>query len=120
MALVRDMPNQSALIALFAALGDPTRLAIVDRLASGPLSVTELAEPFPMRLPSFLQHLRLLEASGIVVSTKSGRVRTVRLAPASLEEAERWIGQRRAMWTNRLDRLGDYLGAIPPTTAKER
>lgn len=119
MKIVRFMPNYSALIGLFAALGDPTRLAIVDRLASGPQSVSKLAEPFAMRLPSFLQHLRLLEASGIVVSAKVGRVRTVRLAPASLEDAERWIGQRRAMWTNRLDRLGDYLGETPPKVAEK-
>jgi DNA-binding transcriptional ArsR family regulator len=114
------MPNQSVLIARFAALGDPTRLAIVDRLAAGPQSVTDLAAPFPMRLPSFIQHLRLLEASGIIVSTKVGRVRTFRLEPASLEEAERWIEQRRKLWTRRLDQLGDYLEATTSALAKDR
>ncbi|MGY4395962.1 DNA-binding transcriptional ArsR family regulator [Sphingomonas sp. UYAg733] len=117
--IVRYMPNQSALVAKFAALGDPTRLAIVDRLAGGPCSVTELAEPFAMRLPSFMQHLRMLEASGMVASTKAGRVRTFRLEPASLKEAERWIGQRSEMWARRLDDLGDYLEATTQSTTRE-
>ena len=105
------MPSQFQFVERFAALGDPTRLAIVDRLASGPKSVTDLATPFEMRLPSLLQHLRILEASGVVTSTKAGRVRTYRLQAATLEETERWIAQRRTLWSERLDRLGGYLEA---------
>lgn len=102
----------------FAALGDPTRLSIVEQLASGPRTVTELAEPSAMRLTSFMQHLRLLEASGIVVTSKAGRVRTCRLQPAALEEVEGWINQRRTGWVASLDRLGSYLDSA--ATGKEK
>ena len=94
---------------LFQALSDPTRRAMVDRLSHGPASVTELAEPFAVSLPAIIQHLHVLEASGLVRSEKTGRVRTVQIAPASLRTAEQWVAARRANWERRLDRLGRYL-----------
>ena len=96
---------------LFHALADPTRCRIVERLSRGPLSVTALAEPFPMSMAAVLQHVRVLEASGIVRSEKVGRVRTCQLQPAALGAAERWITERRTMQERRLDRLGEFLAA---------
>jgi DNA-binding transcriptional ArsR family regulator len=93
---------------LFHALADPTRLAVVERLCRGPESVKQLAAPFPMALPSFLQHLRILENEGIVVSTKTGRVRTVRVEPKALQQVESWITTQRAYWEDALDRLEQY------------
>src|SRR3569833_4122601 len=90
----------------FQALGDPTRRAIVERLAGGAASVSELAAPLPMSLPAVMLHLKVLEQSGLVVSEKKGRVRTCRIAPASLSLAEQWVGDRRRMWERSLDRLG--------------
>jgi DNA-binding transcriptional ArsR family regulator len=91
------------------ALADPSRRVIVERLSSGPASVSELARPLPMSLPAVIQHLQVLEASGLVRSEKVGRVRTCRIEPAALRPVERWIGARRSSWERRLDRLGDYL-----------
>jgi DNA-binding transcriptional ArsR family regulator len=96
----------------FQALADPTRRAIVERLAEGPASVSELKRPLDMSLPAVMQHLAVLETSGLVVSQKSGRVRTCRINPAALAEAERWIAERRLEWERRLDRLGDYLQTL--------
>lgn len=95
----------------FNALADPTRRALVEQLASRPRSVSELAEPFEMSLPGVLQHLQVLEASGLIVSEKAGRVRTCRLQPEALDEVERWIAERRTRWERRLDRLEHYLDA---------
>jgi DNA-binding transcriptional ArsR family regulator len=94
---------------LFQALADPSRRLIVERLSSGPASVSELARPLPMSLPAVTQHLRVLEDSGLVRSEKVGRVRTCRIEPESLRPVERWISDRRATWEHRLDRLGEYL-----------
>jgi DNA-binding transcriptional ArsR family regulator len=94
---------------LLHALADPSRRVIVERLSSGPASVSELARPLPMSLPAVIQHLQVLEASGLVRSEKVGRVRTCRIEPAALRPVERWIGARRSSWERRLDRLGDYL-----------
>ena len=110
------MPNQTDLVRKFAALADPTRLAIVEQLTAGPRTVSELAEPSAMRLTSFMQHLRLLEASGIVVTSKAGRVRTCRLDPASLEEVEGWIKRRRDRWIAKLDKLEEFLDQTSETT----
>ena len=101
---------------LFQALADPTRRGIVERLSRAPATVSELARPLPISLPAVLQHLQLLEASGLVRSEKVGRVRTCRIEPAALSRAEQWIAARRAAWERRLDRLGDYLAAQPETT----
>ena len=95
----------------FQALSDPSRRAIVDRLVRGPASVSELARPLPMSLPAVVQHLAVLEASGLIRSQKIGRVRTCRIEPKALGTAEQWIAERRAEWESRLDRLGDYLEA---------
>jgi DNA-binding transcriptional ArsR family regulator len=94
---------------LFHALSDPARRVMVERLSLGPASVSELARPLPMSLPAVVQHLKVLEASGLVRSEKVGRVRTCRIEPAALQTAEHWIAERRASWERRLDRLGDYL-----------
>ena len=107
------MPNQSVqLDRVFQALADPTRRAVVERLGSGPAAVSELARPFKMALPSFTQHLAVLEDSGLVRSRKSGRVRTYRLAPQPLKAAERWMEAQRAIWTRRLDQLDNYLADL--------
>src|SRR5690348_17039893 len=94
---------------MFQALADPTRRSMVERLSRGPASVSELAEPLAMSLPSVLQHLQMLEDSGLVRSEKSGRVRTCHIEPAALRTAEQWIGQRRAALERKLDRLGAFL-----------
>jgi len=100
------MPNQSAALdRVFRALADPTRRAVVRRLSRGPATVSELAEPFDMALPSLFQHLRVLEASGLVRSQKIGRVRTCRIEPAALATAEAWIARQRSVRQERLDRL---------------
>ncbi len=94
---------------MFQALADPTRRAVVQRLAHGDAAVSELAEPFDMALPSFLQHLRVLETCGLVRSHKTGRVRTYQLAPKPLKQAETWMTSQRTLWERRLDQLDDYL-----------
>ena len=108
----------TALDRAFQALSDPTRRAIVERLSRAPASVSELAEPLPMSLPAVVQHLQVLEASGLVRSEKVGRVRTCRIEPKALSAAETWINQRRQLWERRLDRLGEYLAAQPDDSDK--
>lgn len=97
---------------VFQALADPTRRAVVERLGRGPRSVSELAEPFAMALPSFMQHLRTLERAGLVRSTKVGRVRTCELVPRRLAQAEDWLARRRRLWERRLDQLDATLHAL--------
>jgi DNA-binding transcriptional ArsR family regulator len=94
---------------VFHALGDPTRRAIVEKLSEGPISVSRLAEPLDMSLAAVVQHLQVLEESGLVNTEKIGRVRTCRIEPAGLSAAEQWIGDRRSTWERRFDRLGDLL-----------
>jgi DNA-binding transcriptional ArsR family regulator len=103
------MLNQSELNAVFHALTDPARRRMLERLSRGPATVSELAAPLPMSLPAVVQHLQVLEASGLVRSEKVGRVRTCRIEAQALSLAEQWINQRRATWERRLDRLGAYL-----------
>jgi DNA-binding transcriptional ArsR family regulator len=104
------MPNKAMqLDRVFRALGDPTRRAVLGRLSRGPAPVSELARPFEMALPSFTQHLAVLEDCGLVRSRKSGRVRTVQLVPQPLEAAEHWMVEQRALWERRLDQLDNYL-----------
>jgi DNA-binding transcriptional ArsR family regulator len=93
----------------FAALADPARRAIVERLTQGAASVSELARPLPMSLPAVMLHLKVLEESGLVKSQKLGRVRTCRIDPQMLSQAEQWVAERRQMWERNLDRLGAYL-----------
>ena len=94
---------------VFHALSDPTRRHIVERLGRGPASVSELAAPLPMSMPAVVQHLQVLEASGLVESQKVGRVRTCRLVLKRLDTVQDWIDARRASWERRLDRLGEFL-----------
>jgi DNA-binding transcriptional ArsR family regulator len=104
------MPNQMAELNLvFQALADPTRRAVVERLSRGPTATSELALPFKMALPSFLQHLDLLQKCGLVQSRKSGRVRTYELAPNTLKAAEDWMATQRRLWERRLDQLDSFL-----------
>ena len=104
------MLNQSEPVQrVFQALADPTRLAMFERLSGGPASVSELARPLAISLPAVLQHLAVLETSGLVHSEKVGRVRTCRIDPAALQTAGDWVAERRAMLERSLDRLGDYL-----------
>jgi DNA-binding transcriptional ArsR family regulator len=111
---------RAALDRVFQALADPTRRVMVERLSRGPASVTELAEPFAMSLPSIVQHLQVLEASGLIRSEKVGRVRTCQIGGAALGNAERWISDRRATWERRLDRLGDYLEQTDPERPRKK
>ena len=94
---------------VFRALADPTRRHVLERLSRGPASVTELAEPHDMALPSFVQHLSALEEYGLVRSAKVGRVRTYQLVPRRLQVAETWLARQRSLWERRLDQLDDYL-----------
>lgn len=104
------MPKQSLqLDDVFRALADPTRRAVLERLGGGPATTSELAQPFAMALPSFTQHLSVLEDCGLVRSRKSGRVRTYRLAPQPLKLAEHWMSKQRLHWQRRLDQLDNYL-----------
>ena len=111
------MLNDSARLDLaFQALADPTRRGMLARLCRGPASVTELARPLPISLPAVLQHLKALEASGLVRSEKKGRVRTCRIEPEALASAEDWLAGQRALWEGRLDRLETYLETIKGET----
>lgn len=108
--ILKDMLNQSASLDLmFQALADPTRRVMFERLSRGPASVSTLAQPLAMSLPAVMQHLQVLEASGLVRSEKVGRVRTCRIDQSALRKAEHWIAARRTTWERRLDRLGAYL-----------
>jgi len=108
--------NESLLLdRAFQALADPARRDMLQRLAQGPASVSELARPLPMSLPAVLQHLKLLEESGLVSSAKRGRVRTCRIEPAALTVAETWIAEQHALWEGQLDRLEDYLATLKAT-----
>lgn len=100
---------QTPLDTVFQALSDPTRRAVIHRLVEAPASVKELAAPFDMALPSFMKHLTVLEESGLITTRKTGRVRTCRLAPKKLNEAESWLSQQRALWEGRADRLAAYV-----------
>jgi len=94
---------------VFHALANATRRKVVERLSVGPASVSELAEPFDMQLPSFVQHLSVLERSRLIRSTKRGRVRTYEIAPERFKVAEDWLAARRQLWEARLDRFDQYV-----------
>jgi DNA-binding transcriptional ArsR family regulator len=102
----RSAPNMDR---IFRALSDPTRRDVVERLSGGQASVSDLAAPYDMALPSFVGHMRVLEGCGLVTSRKQGRVRTYSLAPQQLKLAEDWLGRQRTLWEARLDRLDTYL-----------
>ncbi len=94
---------------VFHALGDPTRRAMIEKLSEGPVSVSRLAKPLDITLAAVVQHLQVLEKSGLVRTEKVGRVRTCRVEPKGLSVAERWIADRRSLWESRFDRLGKLL-----------
>jgi DNA-binding transcriptional ArsR family regulator len=107
------MPNQIAqLDRVFQALADPTRRAVLQHLSQGPAAVSTLAAPFRMALPSFLQHLRVLEASGLVRSKKIGRVRTFRVVARPMRVAEGWLSEQRLLWERRLDQFDTYVESL--------
>ncbi len=94
---------------IFYALADPTRRAVLERLSQGPASVTELGEPFNMALPSFLQHLKVLEKCALVRSVKQGRVRTFQIEPQQIHQAQQWLNAQLEVWEQRLNQLDSYL-----------
>src|ERR1700751_121593 len=102
-------PHEPPVEVVFHALSDANRRAMIDRLLEGPASVSELARPVSISLPAVVQHLHVLEGSGVVRSHKVGRGRTCEIEPYALSTAERWISERRASWEARLDRLGEFL-----------
>jgi DNA-binding transcriptional ArsR family regulator len=114
--LKQMLNHQPTLNAVFHALADPTRRAIVERLIESDAPVSELAKPLAMSLAAVVQHVQILEHSGIIVTHKTGRVRTCRIEPSALRAAETWIAQRRSLWERRLDRLGDILAEQQSTT----
>lgn len=99
------MANYEALDGVFLALADPTRRAVIRRLGRGPASVGELASPFPITLPSFMKHVRTLESSGLVHTSKTGRVRTCTLNRERLAVLDGWLAEQRQLWEQRIDRL---------------
>jgi DNA-binding transcriptional ArsR family regulator len=105
---------------MYRALADPSRRQMLERLTRGPASVTELAAPLTMSLPAVFQHLQVLEGSGLVRTSKAGRVRTCSIEPAAMRQAEDWINQRRTTWERRLDRLGEYLATEPAKSSHRR
>jgi DNA-binding transcriptional ArsR family regulator len=105
---------------MFHALSDPSRRSMVERLCRGPASVSELAQPLDMSLPAVVQHLQVLETSGLVRTEKVGRVRTCRIEPQALRAAEQWITERRSLWERRLDRLGDFLEENPEEASRKK
>lgn len=117
------MLNYQQLDVVFHALADPSRRTMVERLSRGPASVSDLAQPLDMSLPAVMQHLQVLETSGLVRSEKSGRVRMCRIEPKALQTAEGWFARRRAAWERRFDRLEAFLaeedaGEQPPKASK--
>jgi len=103
---------------VFQALADPTRRAVLDRLGSGPASISELAEPFDMALPSFLKHIRMLESSGWIRTHKSGRVRTCTIEQSRFSDVSDWLAGQREVWEQRTDRLEQFVTA--PSDRKDR
>ena len=112
--ILKFVLNQETVRHVFQALGDPTRRALVERLSRGPASITDLAKPLDITLAAVVQHIQVLEQSGVVRSEKVGRVRTCRIEPKGLDVAAQWIAERRSLWERRLDRLGDVLAEQEP------
>ncbi len=108
----RVEPDAGDLNAVFQALADPTRRAVLGRLARGPASVGDLARPFDMALPSFMQHIRFLERSGWIRTRKVGRVRICQIEEHSFAAAEAWLAEQRALWEGRTDRLERFVAAV--------
>jgi DNA-binding transcriptional ArsR family regulator len=109
MRLQNSTPSAGSIDAVFRALSDATRRNVVERLGQKPISVSDLAARYPMALPSFVEHMKVLEKSGLVRSRKAGRVRTYELVPNRLKLAEHWLDKQRRFWEQRLDQLDAYL-----------
>ena len=117
--IVRGMAKHDAdLSLLFHALSDPTRRAILTRLATGPAPVTELAAPTGLRLPTVMRHLSVLEEAGLIATAKDGRVRSCAIVPEALAPGRGWLDEQRALWEARLDRLDDYVTQLMKERAK--
>jgi DNA-binding transcriptional ArsR family regulator len=115
------MLNQRSVDQVFHALADPTRRALVERLSRAPASATDLAKPLDITVAAVVQHLQVLEQSGLIRTEKIGRVRTCRVEPRGLRVAEQWIAERRSLWERRLDLLGDVLGdVLAPDVAEKQ
>ncbi len=112
--------RSGTLDSVFFALADPTRRTVLERLGTGPSTVSDLAQPFDMALPSFLQHLHVLEKSKLVRSRKEGRVRTYELTPQPLEAMGGWLEKQRSLWNRRLDQLDQYLKNLSLTTPQTK
>ena len=112
------MRRADQLSSTFAALADPTRRAILARLALGELSVNELAKPFKMSGPAVSKHLKVLERAGLITRSRAAQLRPCRLAPAGLKSVDDWLGDYRRLWAERLDRLDDYLSALQAKPGK--
>jgi DNA-binding transcriptional ArsR family regulator len=112
------MVQSAAADAVFHALSNPTRRKVLEQLSAGPATVSELAAPFDMQLPSFVQHLSVLERSRLVRSKKRGRVRTYEIAPERLKVAEDWLSARRQLWEARLNRLDEYVKQLKDKESK--
>jgi DNA-binding transcriptional ArsR family regulator len=113
------MVQSDVLDRTFSAIADPTRRDILERLAAGPASVTELAEPYGISLPGVLKHIRILEGADLIVTEKRGRTRECRLGPADMDEASDWIDHQRALWERRFDRLDTYLAGTTKGATRE-
>ena len=113
------LQHSPSLDRLFHALADSNRRLMVERLSRGPASVSDLARPFDISLPAVMQHLQILESSGLVRSEKVGRVRTCRIEPRALSLVEQWISERRSTWERRFDRLGEILAEHPEAGDQE-
>jgi DNA-binding transcriptional ArsR family regulator len=113
-----SMVQAAAADVVFHALANPTRRKVLERLSAGPATVSELAAPFDMQLPSFVQHLSLLERSRLVKSRKRGRVRTYEIAPERFRVVEDWLTARRRLWEERLDRFDDYVKQLKEKESK--
>ena len=116
--MVSEMVQSAAADEVFRALANPTRRQVLERLSVGPATVSELAEPFDMQLPSFVQHLSVLEQSRLVTSNKRGRVRTYEIAPERFEVAEDWLTTRRQEWEARLERFDRYVKQLKEKEAE--
>ena len=113
------LQHSPSLDRLFHALADSNRRLMVEHLSRGPASVSDLARPFDISLPAVMQHLQILESSGLVRSEKVGRVRTCRIEPRALSLVEQWISERRSTWERRFDRLGEILAERPEAGDQE-
>ena len=111
-SLQTSTPSPPPIDGIFRALADPTRRRVVERLNRSPASVSELAQPFEMALPSFIEHLKVLEGCGLVRSEKIGRTRTYQLAPEPLQLAENWLAEQRTLWERRLDQFDAYVMSL--------